>query len=250
MGICKMKNSKSEAKKRPAIRLMLAIVWSVGFFAGTSLFLPGCVFLELRDELIKTQQGLARTNTELQSTSAQIGAATHTLGDQAVPAINNTAGVIREAKSGLEGAANLVEPMREMRAEMQAMRGDLIALKKQLAEAIALVPALRQVGELREPMERVAALREPMNSVALLRDPMGNLPVLREPMERVAELRAPLLATGQLVEPMKELAAQSKSVEQSSERLGQRVLFYGLLGLVLWMLATALGVFLGMRLSR
>ncbi len=211
---------------------------------------PGCVFLDLRDELAKTEKGLEHTNAQLRATAAQISSASTTLGDKVVPAMNNTASAIHDAKAGIDGAANLAEPMQQMRAEMQAMRGDLVALKGQLAATSAMIPALRQVGELREPMLRVADLRDSMTHVADLREPMSSLQQLGAPMQSVAQLREPLTATGQLVEPMKTLASQSQNLEQVSAHLGHTFLIYGLLGLALWTLATAFGVWMGLRWAR
>jgi hypothetical protein len=223
-------------------RIFLLLVLAVGS--------PGCVFFELRDALTKTHAGLEHTNRQLQATASQISDATRTLGEQAVPAMNSTASAIRDAKEGMAAAASLAEPMREMRSEMQAMRGDLSALKSQLAEASALVPALQKVGELREPMQRVAALRDSMNNVAALNQPMTDLQGLRVPMQNVAELREPLLATGQLVDPMRALAKESQGMSQTSGGLGRTVALYAGLALVLWTLATAFGVWLGLRFSK
>ena len=103
----------------------LGIAWQP-LLMGLALWLaPGCVFLDLRDELSKTQKGLEKTNAQLQAAGAQISAATNTLAEGAVPAMNSTANAIRDTKTSLDGAAGLAEPMREMRTEMQAMRADL-----------------------------------------------------------------------------------------------------------------------------
>ena len=210
---------------------------------------PGCVFFELRDALLKTRDGIERTNSQLGAAATQIGNASRVLSDQAVPAMNSTAGVIRDAKEGMSAAANLAEPMREMKGEMEAMRSDLQALKGQLAEAGQLIPALQKAAELREPMMRVAELRDSMNNVAALQQPMTDLTTLRDPMRSVAELREPLSATGQLVEPMRTLAKESQSIDQTGN-LGRSVILYAAIGLVLWMLATAFGVYLGVRFAK
>lgn len=211
---------------------------------------PGCVFFELRDALTKTHAGLERTNGQLQATASQISDATRTLGEQAVPAMNRTASAIHEAKEGMTAAASLADPLREMRSEMQAMRGDLSALKEQLAQASSLVPALKQVGALRGPMQDVASLRDTMNNVAALNQPMTSLQGLREPMQSVAELREPLLATGQLVEPMRVLAKESQGMNQSSGGLGRTLTIAAAVAFVLIVLATTLGVWLGLRFSK
>lgn len=218
--------------------------------ASTAAPSSGCVFLDLRDELSRTQKGLERTNQQLQAAGAQISEATNTLAKGAVPAMNSTASAIRDTKLSLDGAAGLAEPMREMRTEMQAMRADLVALKGQLAETAAMVPALRQVGALREPMNQVAGLRETMDHVAELREPMTNLQGLKQPMQSVAELREPMTATAQLVEPMRTLAGQSRNLESTGQQVGRTLLFYGAILLLLWTLATAVGVWLGVRFAR
>lgn len=224
----------------------LSLFWLCLFAA----LCPGCVFFELRDALTKTHAGLERTNGQLQATASQISDATRTLGEQAVPAMNSTAVAIREAKEGMTAAASLADPMREMRTEMQAMRSDLSALKDQLAQAGALVPALRQAGALREPMERVASLRQTMDNVAALNKPMTELQGLRVPMQNVAELREPLLATGQLVEPMRILAKESQDMQQPGGGLGRTIAIGAAIAFALIVLATAFGVWLGLRFSK
>jgi hypothetical protein len=219
-------------------------------FVTMALPLSGCVFAELRDELKKTHQGLHQTNAQLQITGHEIHRANALLGDRAVPAIQSSSSTILDAKDGIAGASKLVEPMREMREEMQAMRGDLIALKKELAEAAVLVPALRQVGALREPMLRVSELRGSMEQVAALREPLSSLQTLSEPLKSAAALREPLNATGQLVAPMKTLAEQSQRLPETGERLMSSIWVYALLGLLAWTLTTVFGVWLGSRLAR
>ena len=78
---------------------------------------------------------------------------------------------------------------------------------------------------------------------------MDNLTKLADPMNRVSRLEGPLEKTAALVAPMNTLAKQVDALERTQSNL----MWWGVLGLSLWTLATALGaalgVFLGNRMS-
>lgn len=215
--------------------------------------LPGCVFFQLRDELERTQKGLAETNAELRLAGKAIGEANVGLSQKTVPAMAETTAAIRDTKLSLDGAAALREPMLSMNTELAAMRSEMAALKTQMEKTAALAPAMTRLADLREPMTRLASLEQAMTRVAELRDPMSGLQGLKDPMQQVAALREPLTTTGQLVPPMQDLSGQLRELRSLNPQSG---LSFGLLlGIGLGFLAfsslsTALGVYVALRLAR
>lgn len=234
--------------------LPLRSLWALalrGVFVGiVGAVLSGCVFFQLRDELARTQKGLAETNVELRSAGGAISEANRMLSGQTVPAMAGTTAAIRETKSSLDGAAALREPMLAMNQELVAMRVEMAALKTQMEKTAALGPAMSRLSDLREPMVRLASLEQAMSRVADLREPMASLQGLKDPMEQVAKLQQPLATTGQLVPPMQDLSAQLRSVGAVPERSAFWLLAIaaGLFGFI--SLSTAAGVYLGLRLAR
>lgn len=210
-------------------------------------FSTGCVFFQLKDALEKTGAGLAQTNIELSKASQAIVGTNEALQLGAVPAMKQTVEMMRETKGSLEASAALKEPMGAMNEELVKMRTEMASLRGQLAQMAALGPTMQRVGELRGPMQDVAGLSAVMGRVSELREPMQGLQGLRDPMMNVAQLREPLTTTGLLVEPMRELAAQAKSVEPQTVK--NSMLWVVLGGILLSMLTTAAGVWLGMRLA-
>jgi hypothetical protein len=236
---------RSSGFRRVSLVMLLCAVAGLG--------LPGCVFFELRDELARTQKGLADTNAELRLAGKAIGEANIGLSQKTVPAMAETTLAIRDTKLSLDGAAALREPMLAMNTELVAMRTEMAALKTQMEKTAALGPAMTRLSDLREPMTRLASLEQAMSKVAELREPMSGLQSLKEPMQQVAALREPLTTTGQLVPPMQDLSGQMREL-RSLNPLGG--LSFGLLlGIGLGVLAfsslsTALGVYIALRLAR
>ena len=108
---------------------------------------------------------------------------------------------------------------------------------------------MQSVASLRGSMGDVASLRPTLQAVADLKQPMENLTKLSDPMDRVSRLAGPMEKTAGLVAPMNTMAAQIDGLEQAKSN----AVYWGLVGMAAWTMATALGaaigVYFGNRLS-
>lgn len=224
-----------------------SVLWTLG--------LGGCDIMRLVKD---TSEGIKGTNQ-------QLAAANQTMRDS-VTVLSKTGETLRTVQPSLDRVADLDPAMRklgDMKAsmdrladmktqfeQMQHAMEKMTAMQGTLERMGALAPRLQAVADLRQPMTQVAGLQPTLQAVADLNKPMTELNRLGGSMERVAQLHGPLTKTGELVGPITTVAEQLGGA-QSAQRSYTLYVFGAAM---LWMLATALGVLLGVvignRLTR
>lgn len=234
---------RGRAVRRVHGRLLAGI--GIGAICST-LGLSGCDIMRLVKD---TSEGIKGTNQQLASANVTM--------KESVGILSKTGETLRAVQPSLDRVADLDPAMRklgDMKAsmdrladmktqfeQMQHAMEKMTAMQGTLERMGALAPRLQAVADLKQPMSQVAGLQPTLQAVADLKQPMTDLNQLGGSMERVAQLHAPLTKTGELVGPITMVAEQLGGA-QSAQRSYTLYVFGAAM---LWMLATALGVLLG-----
>jgi hypothetical protein len=198
----------------------------------------GCGFLELPERIEKSSAGVAATTQAVKENTAHIEESNRALaklmGDlEPLAALGPPLERAAELKDGLVALQKLEEPM-----------SNLAPLGEQMRQLARLEPQLRAVAGLAVQLEAAARLGEPLAAAANLREPLDQLRELRQPLVDAGRLAPALREMSALVDPLTKL---SRTTDQLPSQ-GALVLWVGL-GLVLWTIATSLGVWAGLTLA-